>query len=135
MKLLTKDSDYAIRALAFLANNKGRFVCARQISKEQGVPYQFLRRILQRLIGHNIVVSREGGGGGFRIKANPEKISIIAVIKIFQGDIRLSDCMFRRKICSNRSICILRKEIMRIERVVEKEFARVTLTRLLKVHK
>ena len=135
MKLLTKNSDYAIRALAVLADNKERFVSAREISEKQNIPYQFLRRILRRLILNKLVVSREGGRGGFKINADPKKASIIDVIKIFQGNLQLSDCMFRRKICRNRPHCVLRREIKRVEQIVAKEFEGITLARLLKTHK
>ncbi|MGR3309273.1 MAG: RrF2 family transcriptional regulator [Candidatus Brocadiales bacterium] len=135
MKLLTKNSDYAIRALIVLARNKTTFLSARKIAKQQDIPYQFLRSILQELIRNNLVVSREGGSGGFRINANPEDISIVDVIKIFRGNLQLTECMFRKKICTSYSSCVLRKEIKRVKKLVEKEFSEITLARLLKKQK
>lgn len=132
MKLLTKSSDYAIRALVVLADNKGDFVSARKISKEQNIPYQFLRRIMQGLIQNKLVISREGIDGGFKISADPDKIGIKDIINIFQGDVRLAECVFRKKICTNRPECILRREINHVEKMVEKELGVITLSRLLK---
>lgn len=134
MKLLTKNSDYAVGALVVLAKNKDKFLSAREIAGRQKIPYQFLRRILQELIRNKLVVSREGGSGGFKINADPKKVSIIDVIKVFQGNVRISDCMFRRQICQNRSNCILRKEMKRVERIIAEEFKGITLERLLKTH-
>ncbi len=135
MKLLTKHSDYAIRALLELSKDKKSYLSSREIAKRQDMPYQFTRRILQELIRNKLVSSKEGGKGGFRIKANPGLINIIDVIKIFQGNLQLSECMFRKKICANHSNCILRKEIKRVENIVEKEFKGITLERLLKKQK
>ena len=135
MKLLTKNSDYAVRALIVLAGNKTTFLSAREIAKQQDIPYQFLRRILQKLIRKKLVVSKEGGSGGFKINANPKDMSIVDIIRIFQGNVQLAECMFRRKICTNRSTCVLRKEIKRVEKIVEKEFSGITLARLLKEQK
>jgi len=135
LKLVTKNSDYAIRALVVLAQNKGNFVSAREIAQQQGIPYQFLRRILQQLIRNKLVVSREGGRGGFKLKAKPKDVSIVEVMKIFQGKIQLSECMFRKKICANRSSCILRKEVRRVEDIVKRELKGVTLAKLLKKRK
>ncbi len=132
MKLLTKNSDYAIRALIVLVKKKDAFLSARAIAKEQGVPYPFLRRILNTLIKNGLVESREGRQGGFKIKKAPAKISIITIINIFQGKVQLSDCMFRRKICSNRTRCVLRKEIKRIEKIVNHEFVNITIEKLSK---
>jgi Rrf2 family transcriptional regulator, cysteine metabolism repressor len=135
LKFLTKNSDYAIRALSALAKEKGEFISARRVSVQQKIPYQFLRGILQALIRNKLVVSQEGGGGGFKISVNPGKISLVDIIRIFQGDLRLSDCMFRSRICPQRPTCVLRKEIKRIERMVEKEFKTIKLAKLVQIPK
>ena len=132
MKLLTKETDYAVRALLGLAKNRDSFISARKISKEQNIPYYFLRRILSKLINYNVVESREGSGGGFRITKDPALVGIKDLIKIFQGNIKLAECIFRKRLCQNRKTCALRKEIKRIEEIVESEFKGITLTKLLK---
>ncbi|MDP8216734.1 MAG: Rrf2 family transcriptional regulator [Candidatus Kaelpia imicola] len=132
MKLLTKHTDYAIRALLGLAKDKDKLLSAREISKQQHIPYQFLRQILQKLIKSKLVISKEGAGGGFRINNDPDLMSIVDIIAIFQGNIQLSDCMFRNKLCVNRSSCVLRKQINRVEKLVTKEFEAITIGRLLK---
>lgn len=132
MKLLTKHTDYAIRALITLAENKQRYVSSREISVRQDIPYQFLRRILHELIRAKLVVSQEGGSGGFKINVNPDDISAADVISIFQGRLQLSDCLVRKHICSKRSGCVLRSEMMRIEKIMAREFHRIVLTKLLK---
>ena len=109
MKLLTKNSDYAIRALLVLAEKRDSFLSARDIAREQGIPYQFLRKILQELIKNKLVVSREGGKGGFKISKDPNSINIVDVRRVFQGNIQLAECMFRKQLCSNRETCMLSK--------------------------
>ncbi|MBU2102122.1 MAG: Rrf2 family transcriptional regulator [Candidatus Omnitrophota bacterium] len=130
MKLLTKHSDYAVRALLFLAKNQV-YSSSRKIATKQGIPYQFLRRILQQLIAGGLVVSRGGGQGGFKLIKKPESVSVVDVIKIFQGDVQFSQCMFRRQLCAHRAACVLRREISRIEKIVDNEFRKVTLAKLL----
>ncbi len=132
MKLLTKHTDYAIRALLELAGNEDKFLSARQIAKRQSIPYQFLRQILQGLIKNKLAISKEGSGGGFRIDKNSDLISMVDIIAIFQGNIQISDCMFRKKLCANRLNCILRKQINRVEKLVNKEFKGITIGCLLK---
>ncbi len=127
MKILTKQSDYAIRALIELARAGEDFLSSREISKRQNIPYHFLRRIMGDLIKSGMVESREGAGGGMKLGSEPHSIKITEVMEIFQGRIELSDCMFRKKICENRKTCVLRKEIKRIEKVVADEFSRITI--------
>ena len=132
MKLLTKHTDYAINALLVLAKNKKLFISAREIAKKQGIPYQFLRRILRELIKNNLVISKEGSGGGFKIKINPNTLKITDVIKIFQGNIQLVQCIFRKKLCLNYSTCVLKKQIRGIEKIVVKKFSGITIGSLLR---
>ena len=132
MKVLTKNTDYAVRALLELASHDQELVSAKEISEHQKIPYEYLRKILSRLIKEGIVESREGGSGGFRLKAAPSKIRITDLIKIFQGNVQLSECLFRQNICPNRSHCILRKNILKVEKKIIKEFNAITIKKLQK---
>jgi Rrf2 family protein len=131
MALLRKNTDYAVRALMELAVCEGGYVSSRAIADKHGLPYQFLRSIMQRLIRYGLVESKEGVRGGVRLSKNPKEIKIVDVIQIFQGDIELSNCLFQKKLCSNRSTCVLRKEIHRIESLVEKELGKLTIKGLI----
>lgn len=132
MKLLTKNSDYAIRALLELAKNKNDFLSSRDISKKQGIPYHFLRKSLRELVRNNFVISKEGGGGGFKISIDPAKIKIGRVMETLQGQIRLSECMLRKKLCRNRANCVLREEMTAIEKLLYNRFNEITIEKLLK---
>ena len=131
MKVLNKETDYAVRALISLGMKADGWVSAKAISDEQAIPYQFLRRILQELIRSGLVESKEGAGGGVRLAKNPAGIAVAEVIEIFQGKVQLSECMFRKQLCSNRANCVLRHEIMRIEKMVNQEFSQVTIGKLI----
>ncbi len=135
MKLLTKNTDYAVRALLALSASKERYVSAKEIAVKERIPYQYLRKILQELIKSGIVRAKEGGNGGVRIQRTPEKIKLADIIRLFQGAITLSECVFRRKICQNRNKCVLRENILRIEKMVTREFENVTVKDLLKKRK
>jgi len=131
MQLLTKQTDYAIRVLIYLALNKNGFIGASKISEGERIPYQFLRRTLQVLSKKNLVESKKGVGGGVKIKANPNNIRIIDITKHFQGDIELSSCMFRRKLCENRNKCVLRARLRKIEDIITQQFKNITIASLI----
>lgn len=130
MKILNKNTDYAVRALLVMAMRGDDYISARDIAKAQKIPYQFLRRILQTLIKEKMAEAKEGGKGGVRLLADPKKITLIDIIEIFQGDVQISECMFRKKICHNRSQCVLRHRITKIEEKVVGEFRGITLQSL-----
>ncbi len=130
MKVITKRTDYAIRALLVLAANRDGFISAKRISQLEKIPHQFLRGVLQRLVGSGIVESKEGFGGGVKLSKDPAEVKVIEIIRIFQGEIEFSPCIFRGIECPNRQTCVLRSEIKRIESLVEKEFEELTIKKL-----
>ncbi|MBF0494021.1 MAG: Rrf2 family transcriptional regulator [Candidatus Omnitrophica bacterium] len=132
MQLLTKNTDYAVRALIVLAAHEGDYVSARAISAAQNIPYEFLRKILQTLIKQKFVVSKEGKTGGVKLGNSPSEIKLEDVIRAFQGEVRFSECMFRERLCANRAECALRHKITKIEQKVVKEFKGITIAALLK---
>jgi Rrf2 family protein len=129
---LTKSTDYAVRALIVLAGARGEYFSAREIAHRQDMPYQFVRRVLQTLIKSGLVESKEGSRGGVRLLKDPRGIKLEDIIKMFQGNIQLSECVFRKKICSNRATCVLRKQINLIEDKVAREFRGITIAKLMK---
>jgi Rrf2 family protein len=131
MKVLTMNTDYAIRALLVLAKRQDTYTSAREIAGLQNIPYQYLRRILQILIGNGLVESKEGAGGGVRLVKDASKIEVAAVIRMFQGDVEISNCLVRGEICSNRNTCVLRREMKRIEKMLNDEFGKITIRSLM----
>ncbi len=134
MKLLTKDTDYAVRALLCLAKKKksgDEWLSSSEISKEERIPLQYLRRILQILKNEGYIESKEGVSGGLRLVKSPEKVKVADLIRLFHGEIEIFNCMFRKKACHNRNKCFLRKRVLKIEKIVEDEFGNITLKVLL----
>jgi Rrf2 family cysteine metabolism transcriptional repressor len=132
MKFLTKNTDYAVRGLLVLAGSPESYISAREISDNQDIPYQYLRKIMQKLIEKKLIESKEGGKGGFKLKGSPSKIKVADLVDIFQGEVQLLECMFRKKICKNRATCVLRKNVLKIEQLVVSEFGKITIASLLK---
>ena len=75
MKVFRKEADYAVRALLYLALRDGQdYVSASTLSKELGLPMNFLRRICSSLIKAKILDTREGKNGGVRLVKKPASI-------------------------------------------------------------
>jgi Rrf2 family protein len=132
MRLITKNTDYAIRALIILAKNKKEFVSSRSIATKEGIPLAYLRRILHVLINEGIIISKEGVDGGVKLAKRPISIQTNDIIRMFQGEIKLSECLFRKKICPQRSGCALRIRIKKIEDKLKREFESISIAGLLR---
>ncbi|MDO8535720.1 MAG: Rrf2 family transcriptional regulator [Candidatus Omnitrophota bacterium] len=132
MKLLTRNTDYGIRALCFIAKEKDRVVAAPELVKALKIPRAFLRKILQALTKNCFVKSYKGIGGGFKLALSPGKIYIVEVAKVFQGDFRLNECFLNKKICPDRRTCPLKRKIDKIEKDVVSELGVITIGELIK---
>ncbi len=127
MQLLTKNTDYAIRALIYLARNDDRYVSSREISREDRIPLAYLRRVLQRLRREEFITAREGAKGGVKLAKPPEDIKVTRLMEVFQGKFELAKCVFRKAFCHNRRDCVLRKRLKRIEEKVIAELKDITI--------
>lgn len=132
MKLITRNTDYAVRALVFIAKSKGKIVPVVTLVKELKIPRAFLRKILQTLHKKGILKSSKGYGGGFSLALPANKICLVDLIGIFQGPLKLNECIFKKKICPDRSICPLKKKIDGIEKYVILKLESVSIESLLK---
>jgi len=134
MKLITRDADYAIKAISLIAKEKHSFNVNELVSR-LGIPRAFLRRILQKLSASGILMSSKGKNGGFLLARSSGSIRVSDIITVFQGKISMNECMFKKKLCPNRSACPLRKEILKIEKDVVARLNNITIKTLMKGNK
>ncbi len=132
MKLITRDTDYAVRALCFIAKRKKDIVSVTELVKKLRIPRPFLRKILQILNTRGLLESYKGQGGGFKLARSAKKIFLVDLIEIFQGPFKLNECFFKRTICPHRRDCSLKEKIDSIERHVVSELKSITIASLLK---
>jgi Rrf2 family protein len=96
------------------------------------IPRPFLRKILQILNREGVLNSFKGKGGGFVLAVPPEKILLTRLIDIFQKPVKLTECIFKEKICSDVGSCPLKKRIDAIEQHVILELGAITIESLLR---
>lgn len=81
-------ADYAVRAMIELdaeGASEVRPVKGETISTAQGIPVNFLERILSELRVHGLVQSRRGAEGGYWLARDAEQISVADVIRAVEG--------------------------------------------------
>jgi len=130
MKFVTRDTDYGLRALIYIAKLNGGIATVDEIAAKEKLPKVFLRRILQKLAEKKILFSYKGSSGGFKFLSKPEELRVIDVMKVFQGGIDLTNCLLKGKACPNKGICSLRKKIRTINSTVIKELEKITIKSL-----
>lgn len=106
---ITRQADYAIRAMLYLARQDGgRRAATRQIAEEQQIPPSFLAKIVSQLSIAGLIHTSRGAGGGVSLARKPEDISILEVVESIDGPISLNECTFSANSCVFGENCVLR---------------------------
>lgn len=132
MKIITRNTDYAMRALCFIAEQKRESVSVTEMVASLQIPRPFLRKIVQTLSSHGILKSWKGQGGGFSLGRAPREILLTDLIRIFQKTIQLNECIFKKKPCPRRKTCALKREIDAIERDALARLHKVSIASLIR---
>jgi len=92
MKLTTK-SEYAILALIYIARHSenGSYVKIEQICKEYDIPQNYLEQLFLHLKQNQLVQSKRGVNGGYKLAQSPENITLAQVIRMMDGALAPSD--------------------------------------------
>jgi Rrf2 family protein len=85
--VINKRTVYAIRALYELAQSQEYSSTTDAIAQARNISKKFLPQILSDLSRAGLVRTTRGFGGGVRLSRPPEKISILEIIEVVQGNI------------------------------------------------
>lgn len=106
LTVLTTTSEYAIRAIGYLAmGDLNVRIGSDEIAEMTGVPKRFLLKILNMLKNQGIVQANRGIGGGFRLAKPPETISLYDIVSIFEDPTRHEHCLLGEPVCVEKSDC------------------------------
>ena len=82
----SKKTDYAIILVDALKGTyfSHEFVSLSDIAKKEKISRMFLEKLAQELREHDILKSRKGKIGGYRLQKNPTALTLYEVISIFE---------------------------------------------------
>jgi Rrf2 family protein len=132
MKLISRNTDYAVRSICYIAKHADKVITADELVKSLKIPRPFLRKILQVLNRKGILESHKGAGGGFKLARKASNVYLLDLVEAFQGPFKLNECFFRRKICPGKSSCCLKKKIDSIEDMVHSQLKSITISSIMK---
>jgi len=103
---LTHGSDYAIRAMMYLAARPAaELFSLREVSREQNIPQSFLAKIFQKLVHAGLVVSKQGACGGFALALPGSQITVAEVMQAIDGPLSLNRCVLWPETCERSERC------------------------------
>lgn len=103
---LTRDGEYAVRAVLYLSSQpEGKISLISEIAETQEVPKSYLSKIMQHLVRAGLVKSRRGINGGFMLARPAEMITMRQAIEAVEGPIFLNVCLVRKGECHRDDFC------------------------------
>ncbi len=128
--MISQTTEYALRAIVWLAARPGESIGTGDIAKATRVPPGYLSKVLQMLANGGFVVSQPGRNGGFQLNRAPENLSILEVINAISPIQRINGCPLDKK--GHESLCPLHRAIDEAAEFVERRFEGMTIAALLK---
>jgi Rrf2 family transcriptional regulator, cysteine metabolism repressor len=105
--------DYSLKALLMLADRYpgAQPLRVEEIAAVQGVPENYLRRLLIELKRGGLVLSQKGPNGGYMLARPPARITMADVVEIIEGDYTPVECLEdgANSFCPRDSGCPMRE--------------------------
>jgi len=105
---ITRQADYAVRAVLHLARSGDVRTATSVIAEEQKIPPSFLAKIISQLSIAGLLHTSRGARGGVTLARQAGEITLLEVIEAIDGPIQLNECVGDTSICSFDKDCPLR---------------------------
>ncbi len=127
---ISKKSQYGLRALVYLARfyKTKEIKPLRDISKAEGISFDFLDKILSRLEKFGLVKSKKGAGGGYFLAKNPGMISAGDIVEVLEGKIIPVEC----SLCGKSRKCLSKNVWDRVKQSLASTLYSISLNDLIK---
>lgn len=127
--MISSTATYALRAVVFLASQPDRYVNRSEISDATLVPHEYLLKVLNQLDAAEIVESRRGPGGGYRLRMSADELTSLEVVQAVDSIPRIKECPLG--IAGHEQLCLLHQLLDNAARRVEESFAETRISDLL----
>lgn len=129
--MLSQTSEYALRAVVFLAASNGKPQTSEQISHATHVRWQYLSKVMQALRRAQLVAARPGTGGGFILTRAAEELTVFDVVAAIEPLRRIQTCPLG--LVSHRAqLCPLHAHLDSAMHLVQRAFGSMTIKALLR---
>ena len=132
MKLSTR-SRYGLRILLQIAieSREGRLAQGKLISEKQNVSEPYLEQIMITLRSSGLVRTVRGCNGGYQLNRNPEHITVLEVVELFEGELKIVDCEPGKKRCPRKENCLTTNVWKKLSDALRKSASEITLKEII----
>ena len=134
MKISTK-SRYGLRILVEIAinTNNGISCTGRTVSQTLSISEAYLEQIMIPLKAAGLVKTKRGCKGGYTLNTDSDKITLLTVIELFEGNLSLVKCVSDTS-CPRIDSCSTRSIWSELSQSIKEKAGSITLSRIIKQH-
>lgn len=127
---ISKKSQYGLRAAVCLAKNykTKKVLSIKTISEKEGVPFDFLEKIISELEKAKLVRGKKGVKGGYILSKPPKRISANDIVSVLEQNKKPVDCTF----CGRKSKCLTKNVWRKLNIELNKTLNSIKLSDLIK---
>ena len=93
MKISTK-GRYALRVIIDLAEHRsGEYIPMKEVAARQDISLKYIEKIMPLLTKNGLVEGIHGKGGGYKLKADPQFLTVGEILRLAEGDLAPVACL------------------------------------------
>ena len=127
--MFSQTTEYALRAVVYLASQGGAAQTTQQIAEATRVPAGYLAKVMQGLSRAGLVYSQRGLHGGFTLTRPADKLTVLDVVQAVDPVRRIRSCPLGIK--GHVNLCPLHRRLDQAVALVEDALQRSTIAELL----
>lgn len=132
MLRISKLTDYGTVLLAHLASRRGSVCSAAEVAAATGIALPTVSKLLKSLSRCDLVTSKRGSNGGYRLSRDPAKISAANIIDALEGPVSITECSADDSQCEHEGVCSVGGAWQRVNVAIRGALDDVTLNDLLR---
>ncbi|HBV33624.1 TPA: Rrf2 family transcriptional regulator [Patescibacteria group bacterium] len=129
---LSTKGDYGLSFLEALAEHPESLVSLKEISKAKRLPLKYIERLAGLLKKAELIKSKEGAGGGYRLAKSPSDIRLINVLTVLEGELAPTACALDPSACVRAGSCLMKHGWRRIHEQIQNLLSHYTLADLIR---
>ncbi len=131
MLRITKQADYGIVLMTYLARDADHRYSAPDLSEITSIPLPMVSKILKLLVRDGLLGSHRGVKGGYTLARPAQQISVAALVAALDGPIAFTECIEDAPgSCSQEAVCGVRENWQRINLAVRQALESISLADL-----
>ena len=103
--MFARTTEYAIRVMVFLSNNRENMYSVKHLHKLLHIPYKYLGKLMTKLANVGFVEVAQGHQGGYQLNQNRPPIFLYEIINSVEGLKNFDRCILGFDDCSDETPC------------------------------